>query len=294
MKRTFVGIVTGVVLGCAQPSAPVQCPCAQWGTPSATGTIQDASLEELSGLVASRRHAEVLWALEDSGNPPQVVALGPDGAVRARINVQGATNVDWEDLAAGPCGADTCLYIGDIGDNTATRTDAAVLRIAEPNPALGDQFVAADRFALAYPDGAQDAESLVVLPDGRVRILTKRADDTARVYEFPSLDATATSTLTLVQSISTGAGSEGLGAMTTGADVDPASGALLVRTYAHIWSFPALGADGTWDPATRESLPAHTEPQGEAVAWDGAACGYWQVSEGTSPSLYETSCQAGR
>jgi hypothetical protein len=41
---------------------------------------------------------------------------------------------DWEDVAAGPCPGGRCLYVADIGDNTASRPSVTVYRVPEPRP----------------------------------------------------------------------------------------------------------------------------------------------------------------
>jgi hypothetical protein len=113
---------------------------------------------ESSGLAASARVPGLLWTLDDGGAAPDLLAVAADdGRVLGRVRVAGATNVDWEALAAGPCAdvADArpgaavprraphpppartppatappatplpvgarggCLWVGDVGDNAA-------------------------------------------------------------------------------------------------------------------------------------------------------------------------------
>ena len=45
-------------------------------------------------------HEDVLWAVEDSGNPARLYAISRRGRVLARFKVEGAKNKDWEDLAS--------------------------------------------------------------------------------------------------------------------------------------------------------------------------------------------------
>ena len=40
------------------------------------------------------------WAVNDSGDEPRLYALRKDGRDRGTLRVRGATNTDWEDLAA--------------------------------------------------------------------------------------------------------------------------------------------------------------------------------------------------
>ena len=141
-------------------------------------------VHEASGLALSRRHPGTLWTHNDSG-PPIVYAVSVDGQLRARIAVTGAMVDDWEGIATGPCGTDSCLYIGDIGDNKEARTQITVYRV--PEPTLTDRATArVEAFAGMYPDGPQDAEALFVGADGTMFIVTKGEGSAIGVYRFPA------------------------------------------------------------------------------------------------------------
>ena len=69
----------------------------------------------------------------------------------------------------------SCLYIGDIGDNKAVAaTTSRSSGSASPTcPTPPTEPVPADKWRYTYPDGAQDAEAIMVDPDGSVIIVTK-------------------------------------------------------------------------------------------------------------------------
>ena len=67
-----------------------------------TGTIQNSSITEASGIAASRKNANVLWTHNDSGNPAQVFAMTPAGTNLAAYTLTGTGNRDWEDISVGP------------------------------------------------------------------------------------------------------------------------------------------------------------------------------------------------
>src|SRR5690349_13051881 len=90
-----------------------------------------ATLPEASGVAASSSHG-LLWSFNDSAEPA-LVALDPEGNVKGRVRVTGASVNDWEDISAGACGARRCLYIADIGDNRASRTAVTLYRVPEPS-----------------------------------------------------------------------------------------------------------------------------------------------------------------
>ena len=114
------------------PASP--CDVCAAGQPA--GNVASDQVTEASGLVASRVHADVYYLHNDSGDAARFFAMDGAGVDRGVYSLEGVTAVDWEDIAAGPCGADSCLYIGDIGDNPETRTSYVVHRVVEPATSL--------------------------------------------------------------------------------------------------------------------------------------------------------------
>lgn len=95
------------------------------------GLVDHSLIPEGSGLAASRRHPGILYTHDDHGGKNQIFALDATNArLRATFTISGATNHDWEDVAVGTCGQETCIYIGDIGDGgPSTHT---IYRVREP------------------------------------------------------------------------------------------------------------------------------------------------------------------
>lgn len=258
-------------------------PCAAYAPAVEAGTVADPALDELSGLAVSRRNPGVLWTHEDSGGTATLTALDATGATLATLTLDGATNVDWEDLALAPCGATTCLWVGDIGDLGAGRTEFVIYRVEEPLLDAATEYIATpDAFPYTYPDGAEDAEALFVAHEVPY-ILTKRADATAGLYRLP----VGADTLEPLADLPTGAPTEDLTARVTAADLWPASATLLVRTYLHLYTFDLTDPTAPIGPV---DVPFALEVQGEAVAWDPLRGGFWQVAEAVSPTLWWTGC----
>jgi hypothetical protein len=217
-------------------------------------------LPEASGVTASQRRPGTLWAHNDSG---AAVLFGIDatGAIKDLVRPRSASVVDWEDIAVGPCPQGSCLYVGDIGDNDATRNRITVYRIPEPAPGVSD--VAAEAFHATYPDGARNAEALFVHSDG-VFIVSKGEKEPVALYRFPTpLKAGATVRLQQVGNAqSTRDISEITGASTTGdgryVSLRTGSSLLFYRTEEFL--------RGSWRQAAAVSLQELNEPQGEGVA----------------------------
>ena len=102
-------LLAGVALLSAQ--APPAGSCEGIGRPQFLPSVPEASGIAVAG--------GALWTHNDSAGP---VLFRLDASGRATsVAVAGAEVRDREDLAAAACGAATCLYIADIGDNRASR-----------------------------------------------------------------------------------------------------------------------------------------------------------------------------
>ncbi|HEV2836710.1 MAG TPA: hypothetical protein VGW58_15435, partial [Pyrinomonadaceae bacterium] len=179
-----------------------------YGAPTTLANIADPSINESSGLVASRTLPGAYWTHNDSGDGPFIYALNTRGEPLGTFRVTGATNRDWEDIAAGPGPqrGRLYLYIGDIGDNDKVRSEIVVYRVLEPqlksatNDSTKKRPVTtepAEAIRLVYPDGKHDAETLLVHPStGNLYIITKILFANPAVYEA-SAPLTAGQTITL-------------------------------------------------------------------------------------------------
>ncbi len=166
-----------------------------YGQPKRIATLRSPSIVESSGLVASRLLPGAYWTHNDSGDGPFIYAFDGSGESLGVFQVTGAGARDWEDIALGPGPQrdKSYLYIGDIGDNNDARSEIVVYRIPEPALTVADRksskrkprtTATAEAIRLRYPDGAHDAESLLVHPgSGNLYIVTKIALANPTVYE---------------------------------------------------------------------------------------------------------------
>ena len=228
----------------------------------------------------------------DSGDSARVFAINVAGTLLATYNLSGAGAVDWEDMASGPGpGLGQYLYLGDIGDNNATRgvsrPPIQVHRVAEPAvSAIQSPVIATlssvETFTLVYPDGARDAEMLIVDPlDGDLYVISKR-ESQSRIYRAAAASLVDGATITMEYKGQLPWG------WVTGGDISPDGDEILVRRYGDISYWARPGATDLWDAfaAAPTSVPQRSEPQGEAISFDGDGWGYYTVSEGTSQPIY--------
>ena len=250
-----------------------------------SGTFDTEDLTEASGVVASALAEGVLWVHNDSGNAPRLYALSEDGRRLGTLLLEGVRNVDWEDLAAGPCpqGIESarCLYVGDIGDNDAVRPEVAIHVVPEPvvTGAFGTRRVQVARTVhFTWPEGPRDAEALAVTEEGTVVLVTKGREGYVSVYRMDLGDGPPAPEAVARLDPPIFGGSGPATDWVTAADFHPA-GYLLLRTYTALWEFDVtagLGPDLPRRPLER--LPARLEPQGEAAAYRPTG-GYVTVSE---------------
>ncbi len=220
--------------------------------------------------------------------------------------LSGLTNVDWEDIASARIGGQALLYIGDFGDNGATRDELRIYRVQEPLLAdaggAGGVIPAADietiRFQYpATPAGeaggaARDAESMIVDPhSGDIYILTKR-EPVSRLFRL-SHATSYTGIQTLEYLGDTPAippdSIYGISSSSTGADISRDGLEILVRNYRHILYFERPDLDTSIAdllvgdqveeiPSIGISLPGG-EPIGESICFDAAGDGFFTIGE---------------
>ena len=154
------------------------------------GNLSDSSIREASGIAASRRRADILWVINDSGNEPLIYAVGLDGSDRGHVPIRNARNQDWEDLAAFVYNRTAFLLIADCGDNENRRKSCFLYIIEEPR--VGPAGIVEKspqewswRIEYVYADGPRDCEGVAVDMHRReILLLTKRTDPPV-LYSLP-------------------------------------------------------------------------------------------------------------
>lgn len=150
-------------------------------------TVNDRELPELSGLAASRRWPGIYWAHNDSGDGPRLFAFNRRGQVIARVEVEGAEAVDWEDIALYERDGRSWLAVGDIGDNLAFRDRVTIYLMPEPE-LDASRVKPLRRLDFRYPDGPRDAEGLAVDAEGGSILVVEKGAPRVGFYRLP-LDA---------------------------------------------------------------------------------------------------------
>lgn len=264
--------------------------CETYGRPTRSGNVPDP-LEELSGLVASRTHDGIYWSHNDSGNAFELFALDASGAIRARFPLEGATPRDIEDIAVGPCGEgadESCVFLGDIGDNRYRRPEARIYRMPEPS-SLDGQVRTVEVLRFRWPEKPRNAEAMVVDPTtGAVYVWTKETRSLGVVHRLEGLRPDATGQAVAVTEIRAPGGA----GLPTGADVHPGGDRLLIRTYSAAWELRRPGSSTLEDVLEAEPIevPVRIQSQSEAIAYTHDGLGYLIATEGAGGPIYAVGC----
>lgn len=277
-------------------SALASTPCQEFGPAQVESTVASRRIDEASGLVASRRHPDVFWVHNDSGDDPLLYAIRRDGSLAATFRVTGADARDWEDLSFGPCPEDPegCLYIADFGNNSRARTDLRIYRVPEPDdiPDAGEApeagIDAAVAFGFAYPfertpEPNPDAEALMIDPSTGDMLIATKEGAGSRVVMIPG-DTAPGSGITPEE-----VGLARVSIVTAG-DISPAGDQMVLRNYGFAYLYDRQGswAETLQGRPRQFTLPA--EPQGEAIAYGLDGRTLFTVSEDVEQPLYGYPC----
>jgi len=268
------------------------------------GTVGVAALDSLSGLAVSRVQPDIIFAHNDHDRPI-VYALDLQGHEHAQITLTdaGKSDSDFEDIAVGPCGTSTCVFLGDIGDNNAQRTQYAIVRFSQPTVPTTQGSTAMtptyDRFPFVYEDGSHNAEGLMVSPDGTIYVVTKLAPGTggrvsatgpSNVYRLPlSMTTSSVATATKVATLPVPAGAD---LAASAAAAHPCGLGFLLRTYDKVYEFtvPAgMGFEASFN-TTPKVVATPDEPQSEGIDYQANGLGFITSGEGAGAPIVETDC----
>lgn len=233
---SVVSLALGALAGPGAPSHSVDL------------TFRDPAIVESSGLVV---RDGLFVTVNDSGDSGRVFVVDRTG------RTVGTTS--WSDEptdveALAPAGPGR-VWVGDIGDNAASRDDVEVLRVPYGR---GDRQVEPTTFTLVYPDGPHDAETLLADPrSGRLLVVSKDVFG-GTVYAAPRrLSADHPNRLRAV--------ADGAPALATDGSFFPDGRHYVVRDYggATVYAYPGHDRVGSF------RLPSQRQGEGIAVAEDG-------------------------
>ena len=234
---------------------------AAYGAPSTRCEITDDRLPELSGLAGA---GETMLAMNDGGDSAQVLVLDGSCAV-GDVRTADVDPYDPEDLALA---ADGTVWLADIGDNVQERATVALIGIRPDGTSTLTR--------LTSPDGAHDAEALLMAPDGTPYLVTKEVLGASSVYrpDAPLADGATVPMSRVLELGFTLTGTPGgpVGRagqlLVTGGAVSADGQRIALRTYTDAYVWPLSGSDVVGAlGGTPVRVPLPEAPQGEAIAF---------------------------
>ena len=246
--------------------------------PKAISQLENLQIDEASGLAFSWTNPNILYTHNDSGGDAVVYMLDTLGKDKGKIVLDGVSNRDWEDIAIGPGQApnQSYVYVGEIGDNDAKYAGIRVFRFPEPTSWERRIHIKPETISLKYPDGAKDAETLMVDPiSGDLFILSKR-DSSNTLYtvtadklwkETPSIILEKVMKLPITMSVA--------------GDISKDGRQIVIKNYWVIYYWDRREGESVPEALSREPilLPYTPEPQGEAITFFPNGNGYYTLSE---------------
>jgi len=265
-----ISILLFVLSSCTAPETP---PTAASPFTSAinSGQLRGADMSEASGLVASARFPGSFWTHNDSGSDPEIFLVDSTGSSQSVMFLQNVTNRDFEDIAR----YGNTIFVADIGDNRAVRSEISVIAFEEPQ-SIGSQSVAPSAvYRMTYPDGARDAETLLIDPVTRDWYIVTKRESSVRLYRYPyPQNDSQIVTLERVP---------GVLPMTSvvAGDVSPDGSEVLLKTYDEVYYWSRQGDEplSTTLFRTPSEVPYKAEPQGEAIAFTLSRSGFVTTTE---------------
>ncbi|HSI74714.1 MAG TPA: hypothetical protein VK957_02415 [Lunatimonas sp.] len=262
-----------------------------YSQPQGVSRLENKEIDEASGLAFSWTNPNILYTHNDSGGDPIVYMLDTLGKDKGRILLEGVSNRDWEDIAIGPGqkANESYIYIGEIGDNDSKHSDIRIYRFPEPRFWKEEISVKPEKITLKYPDGARDAETLMVDPvSGDLFILSKR-DSSNTLYTVAAdklWEKTGVKTMEKVMKLPV--------TMSTAGDISKDGRQIIIKNYWVIYYWDRKEGESVPETLAREPilLPYTPEPQGEAITFFPDGKGYYTLSEKrmrVDPVLYKYS-----
>ncbi len=198
------------------------------------------SQKETSGLAWIQGK---LFSINDGGNTAEIFELNPQTGVLIRtIKLNGATNLDWEDLAVSP----SHLYVGDFGNNSGNRKDLKILKIPisellNQNQVQAEliEFYFEDQTQFSFPVNSHnfDCEAMVY-HNGQLHLFSKNWQD-SRTKQYTLASTAGKQVAKLI-------GSRDVQGLICGADVSADGKHLVLIGYENkgvssrsfVWGFP--------------------------------------------------------
>lgn len=266
------------------------------------GQLQSTQLRELSGIAPVLGKRNKYWAINDSGNKPQLFVMNGSGKHLATIDLS-LRNRDWEDLSSYSYNGENWIALAETGDNLEVHAVSSIYIFIQPDfSELPSQLEPVRRIDFSYEDGSRNVESMAVsVGEGRIYLIAKDRSEPG-VYALPLAEVHGAEDTTLT-AVKVGRLAElqanqddvwwerrfagGILYEATAADISADDRTAVVANYRHVYLFKRQGEE-SWASAlarTPQILSSHRMKQSEAVAFSANAEEVIVSSEGVNAPL---------
>lgn len=242
-------------------------------------SFTDSRIDTSAGLAVLPNEPDDVFTVNDHA-PTRVFGVNPaTGRSAATMRLRNARNVDWEAITPGQ---GRTLWVGDIGGgNGGGRQTVTVYKF--PLPAqFHTGYYPSTAYKLQYPDGAHDAQALLVNPtDGTMYVATHDASG-GGLYEANSLSAGGVTQLRKIGSVP--------GDVTDGA-YRPDGKEFVLRTpsKAYVYSAPGKQVGTIAMPSQRQGKGIAYTTSGKALLLSGGGANSKVLRLKVSGALVTTS-----
>ncbi len=266
-----------------------------YGEAEVLGRLEHSRITESSGIAMSRANPGLMWTHNDSGHPPELFLIGPEGEDRGVFRLENARNRDWEDIASIELDGRNLLLVGDVGDNARRYDTYTIYVVEEPriesDEAEGGSLTPEMAIEFTFEDGSRDCESLgfdpltrtiYMIDKPRLRRAGQGEQRRPNLYRLPlpeqepdePLEARIVGTLPRI--------------LPTAMDISPDGQRMIVLTYGDAFEYHRRG-DESWAEAVkrkpyRVSMPLRR--QGEAMCYDLDGRALYSTTEGRRSPLW--------
>lgn len=293
MKKLLISATLGLTL---VQSAMAICP--EWNA-TRVGQLDRRALDEASGLTTSKlKKGMFIWS-NDSGGQSALFATDASGKLQKSVQLSGFRNEDYEALEAGPCpnnAADSCLYVGDIGDGMGWRSTFKIGIFKESDFWSKSSISPIKVIDFKYPGGANNAEAMVVTADAEVLIFTK-TEGSSQIFAINSTSGkiVKVAQLDLTKHIGQARGKD---ARLTDASISSDGDKVLLLTYGDIMEISLKAVTGissrNWKKGVDYNIIRGPGlPQQETISYvnDNSFIVSTESPDGDSPAIYSYTCK---
>lgn len=259
--------------------------------PTAQGEteLNDIELTESSGVCVGK--SGLIWTHNDSGGKPIVYGFSQTGVFVAKLKIENAAAMDWEDICCFSVAGESFLAIADVGDNLTQRKSVQIYVVREPKRAalakaakteVSTALVAT--LDVKYAAGPVNCESIAFDPRRKTFLLPSKETTRCRLFEIDAsklsgkVDAIATSTQSFFFPLA------------TGCDIRRDGSLLVLCSYGPGCLLKRDASSDQWNTKAQKLFLLPSRKQGEAVGFSLNGKTLFLTSEFAPTPLLSMAC----